>query len=82
MSKSQKIVQNKPELKEKLSRRKIGNKYRLNKLGHGKKVINILTGEIFDSIRFAAKNSGLKYRTFHAQIKNENLNKTNFKLMA
>jgi len=74
------------EHKKKISdaQKRIGNKppSRLGMPGaNKKKVMNILTNKIFDSIGLAAKNINMKYRTFHAQIREENPNKTNFKLI-
>ncbi|MEK6882694.1 MAG: GIY-YIG nuclease family protein [Nanoarchaeota archaeon] len=45
-----------------------------------KKVRNLITNEIFDSIGSAAKFIGLKYQTFYAKISHRNFNNTNMEL--
>lgn len=44
-----------------------------------KKVINTITGEIFESIELAAKFIGMKYSRFAAMLRGQNKNKTNMK---
>jgi len=51
------------------------------RLGCGKKVINILTGNIYNSIRVAAENTSMKYSTFRSQLNEEHPNTTDFKLV-
>lgn len=46
-----------------------------------KKVMNIITKEIFNSIGDAANYIGIKYQTFYAQLSGRNINKTNFKFL-
>jgi hypothetical protein len=44
-----------------------------------KKVIDIKTGQIYECAKIAAATLGIKYRTFHSYLNNENPNKTNLK---
>jgi len=70
--------------KERRSERASGGKnpmYNNFSYRKGKKVINFITNEIFDSIRLAAKSINIKERTLHAQLRGENPNKTNLRLI-
>jgi len=51
------------------------------RLGIGREVINVSTGEIFNTIRLASKSINIKYRTLHAQLLEQNPNKTDYKLL-
>jgi DNA-binding NtrC family response regulator len=44
-----------------------------------RKVINITTNEIFNSIGDAANYLGIKYQTLYAQLSGHNINKTSLK---
>ena len=46
-----------------------------------KKIINIKTNEIFDSILLAALSINMKRTTLNAQLSGQNKNKTNFKYL-
>lgn len=46
-----------------------------------KKVINILTNEVFNTIYEAANSINMKISTLEAQLRGQNKNKTNFKLL-
>lgn len=50
------------------------------KNGRAKKVINVITGEIFDSAKRALP-EGMKYSTFKAQLQGKNPNTTSFKYL-
>jgi hypothetical protein len=46
-----------------------------------KKVINTITGEVYDTIKEVAELLGMKYTTLRAQLSNQNKNKTNYKML-
>ena len=57
-------------------------KAKLNKVSNSsKQIINIITGEIFDSIKVASNNLNIKRTTLNAQLSGQNKNKTNLKYL-
>lgn len=46
-----------------------------------KKVINIVTGEVFDSIKLASESENINKFTLYSQLSNQNPNKSNFKYL-
>lgn len=54
-------------------------------MGHkpatAKKVVNILTGEIFDSARVAADANGIIYNTLSSKLRGDNANNTPFRYL-
>lgn len=58
---------------------KIGQANSLGKHNLAQKVINIITGEIFGSVKEAALSAGMNYSAFKSQLNGGNKNSTNFR---
>lgn len=63
------------------TRNKISSKLKINN-PNSKKVINVITGKIYNSIKEASIDSSLSYSAFRAQLNNQNTNNTNFRKYA
>lgn len=68
--------------REKIRKRMIGNSYTKGMTPvNARKVINVLTGEIYESVTIAAKAFGYKPRTLTAWLDGQNKNKSSLKFL-
>jgi hypothetical protein len=64
----------KPEIRQKYKTSRIGAKN-----GRSKSVIDIVTGETFECVKYSAKSIGMPVSTLQGWLNNRNENKTNFR---
>ena len=71
------------KFKETVSKPEIRQKYKTSRLGakngRSKKVIDIVTGETFDCVKYAAKRIGMPVSTLQWYLNGKRMNKTNFR---
>lgn len=69
------------DFKDKASNRMLGNSYAKGNKNIAKKVIDVSSGEIYDSITEAAESVGIKRSTLGARLSGQNKNNTNLRYL-